>query len=137
MGLPGAFSSSVLLVSIISLSSVEIMCCCLRGFFLGEAPGIRSPVAGVVSVLAWVVSAGADDILTLESERMDILRHMRRLHFSDQIPNMKTNMALTWQGSVYGLYFLLDFDIRAGGTGSTCSSATGCRLGGGGHSVGH
>ncbi len=38
-----ALSSSVLLVSTISVSSVEITCCCLRGFFLGEAPGRRSP----------------------------------------------------------------------------------------------
>lgn len=45
-GRPGAFSSSVLLVSTISLSSVEMTCCCLRGFFLGEAPGMRSPGAG-------------------------------------------------------------------------------------------
>ena len=43
MVLPPTFSSSVLLVSIISLSSVEMTCCCLRGFFLGEAPGSRSP----------------------------------------------------------------------------------------------
>lgn len=38
------FSSSVLLVSIMSPSSVEITCCCFRGFFLGEAPGGRSLV---------------------------------------------------------------------------------------------
>lgn len=38
------FSSSVLFVSIISPSSVEITCCCFRGFFLGEAPGGRSLV---------------------------------------------------------------------------------------------
>lgn len=68
MGLPGAFSSSVLLVSTISLSSVDITCCCLRGFFLGEAPGIISPVAGVFRVEAWVVRAGADDKLALGSE---------------------------------------------------------------------
>lgn len=68
MGLPGAFSSSVLLVSTISLSSVEITCCCLRGFFLGEAPGIRSPAAGVFRVEAWVVRAGADDTFALGSE---------------------------------------------------------------------
>ena len=65
MGLPGAFSSSVLLVSTISFSSVEITCCCLRGFFLGEAPGIRSPVAGVE---AWVARAGADAKFALGSE---------------------------------------------------------------------
>ena len=57
IGLPGVFSSSVLLVSTISLSSVEITCCCLRGFFLGDAPGIRSPVAGVVREEAWLVRA--------------------------------------------------------------------------------
>lgn len=48
--LPGvllvALSSSVLLVSIISPSSLEITCCCLRGFFRGEAPGRRSPGCG-------------------------------------------------------------------------------------------
>lgn len=38
------FSSSVLLVSIMSPSSVEITCCCFRGFFRGEAPGGRSLV---------------------------------------------------------------------------------------------
>lgn len=38
------FSSSVLFVSIMSPSSVEITCCCFRGFFLGEAPGGRSLV---------------------------------------------------------------------------------------------
>lgn len=38
------FSSSVLFVSIISPSSVEITCCCFRGFFLGEAPGGKSLV---------------------------------------------------------------------------------------------
>lgn len=45
------FSSSVLLVSIISPSSVEMMCCCLRGFFLGEAPGGKS-LWGTVRLLA-------------------------------------------------------------------------------------
>lgn len=68
MGLPGVFSSSVLLVSTISLSSVEMTCCCLRGFFLGEAPGIRSPVAGVLRVDVCVVRAGAADILVLGSK---------------------------------------------------------------------
>lgn len=67
MGLPGAFSSSVLLVSTISLSSVEMTCCCLRGFFLGEAPGISSPVGGALRVAAWVVRAEADDRLALAS----------------------------------------------------------------------
>lgn len=41
------FSSSVLFVSIISPSSVEITCCCFRGFFLGEAPGGNSPGGSV------------------------------------------------------------------------------------------
>lgn len=45
MGLESGFSSSVLFVSIISLSSVEMTCCCFRGFLRGEAPGMRS-VAG-------------------------------------------------------------------------------------------
>lgn len=67
MGLPMAFSSSVLLVSTISLSSVEITCCCLRGFFLGEAPGIKSPMVGVFRVEVCVVRAGADDKFTLAS----------------------------------------------------------------------
>lgn len=58
MGLPGVFSSSVLLVSTISLSSVEMTCCCLRGFFLGEAPGIRSP-GGALRAEACVLRAGA------------------------------------------------------------------------------
>ena len=66
MGLPGAFSSSVLLVSTISLSSVEMTCCCLRGFFLGEAPGIRSP--GAFRVEPWEVRAGAEDAFTPRSE---------------------------------------------------------------------
>lgn len=52
---PPTFSSSVLLVSIISLSSVEMTCCCLRGFLRGEAPGGRSPGwEGALSVAgAW------------------------------------------------------------------------------------
>lgn len=45
------FSSSVLFVSIISPSSVEITCCCFRGFFLGEAPGGRS-LGGMDRLLA-------------------------------------------------------------------------------------
>lgn len=68
MARPVAFSSSVLLVSTISLSSVEITCCCLRGFFLGEAPGISSPVVGALRVEARVVRAGADDTFALGSE---------------------------------------------------------------------
>lgn len=72
MGRPGAFSSSVLLVSTISLSSVEITCCCFRGFFLGEAPGIRSPVAGVFRVEAWVALAWAADKLGLASEKKTV-----------------------------------------------------------------
>lgn len=67
MGLPVAFSSSVLLVSTISLSSVEITCCCFLGFFLGEAPGMRS-AAGVFRLEVWVVE-GADDKFALGSER--------------------------------------------------------------------
>ena len=51
------FSSSVLLVSIISPSSVEITCCCFRGFFLGEAPGGRSLV-GMDRLLASNASDG-------------------------------------------------------------------------------
>ena len=68
MGLPGAFSSSVLLVSTISLSSVEMTCCCLRGFFLGEAPGIRSAEAGALREEAWV-RPGVEDKFALGSER--------------------------------------------------------------------
>lgn len=45
------FSSSVLFVSIMSPSSVEITCCCFRGFFLGEAPGGKSP-GGIERLLA-------------------------------------------------------------------------------------
>lgn len=45
------FSSSVLLVSIMSPSSVEITCCCFRGFFLGEAPGGKS-LWGIERLLA-------------------------------------------------------------------------------------
>lgn len=51
------FSSSVLFVSIISPSSVEITCCCFRGFFLGEAPGGRSLV-GMDRLLASNVRDG-------------------------------------------------------------------------------
>lgn len=51
------FSSSVLLVSIISPSSVEIMCCCFRGFFLGEAPGGKS-LEGTERLLASSVRDG-------------------------------------------------------------------------------
>lgn len=58
----------MLLVSIISLSSVEMTCCCFRGFFLGEAPGIRSPAAGALRVETCVVRAGADDEFALRSE---------------------------------------------------------------------
>lgn len=68
IGLPVAFSSSVLLVSTISLSSVEMTCCCFRGFFLGEAPGMSSPVAGVFRLEVWVVE-GADDKFALGSKR--------------------------------------------------------------------
>lgn len=60
MGLPGAFSSSVLLVSTISLSSVEMTCCCFLGFFLGEAPGISSPGAGAPRVEPGALTTGAD-----------------------------------------------------------------------------
>lgn len=45
------FSSSVLFVSIMSPSSVEMTCCCLRGFFLGEAPGGKS-LGGIERLLA-------------------------------------------------------------------------------------
>lgn len=45
------FSSSVLFVSIMSPSSVEMTCCCLRGFFLGEAPGGKS-LGGMERLLA-------------------------------------------------------------------------------------
>ncbi|KAF7254261.1 Gene product J, partial [Varanus komodoensis] len=51
------FSSSVLLVSIISPSSVEMTCCCFRGFFLGEAPGGKS-LGGTERLLASNVSDG-------------------------------------------------------------------------------
>ncbi|KFQ14188.1 hypothetical protein N330_06078, partial [Leptosomus discolor] len=34
-----------------SPSSVEMMCCCLRGFFLGEAPGGKS-LGGIERLLA-------------------------------------------------------------------------------------
>lgn len=66
-GRPGAFSSSVLLVSTISLSSVEMTCCCFRGFFLGEAPGIRSPGAGAPRAETGAVAAWPDDKLGLPS----------------------------------------------------------------------
>lgn len=66
-GRPGAFSSSVLLVSTISLSSVEMTCCCFRGFFLGEAPGIRSPGTGAPRAEAAAVAAWPDDKLGLAS----------------------------------------------------------------------
>lgn len=51
------FSSSVLLVSIMSPSSVEMTCCCLRGFFLGEAPGGKS-LEGIERLLGSSVRDG-------------------------------------------------------------------------------
>lgn len=58
-----ALSSSVLLVSTISVSSVEITCCCLRGFFLGEAPGRRSPGwEDMARVEAWEERDGAGPV---------------------------------------------------------------------------
>jgi len=113
MGLPGVFSSSVLLVSTISLSSFEITCCCLRGFFLGDAPGIRSPVAEAFSVEAWVVRAAADDRLALGSVGM----HALFIYDSSICPHqvtdntLKTTMIPTWLGGVHCLNLLLDFQI--------------------------
>lgn len=142
MGLPGAFSSSVLLVSTISLSSVEITCCCLRGFFLGEAPGIKSPVAGVFRVEAWVVRVGADDMFTLGSEGMHkfvllfLFSHVHELHRSHE-KDVEKKHDLTWLRGVHCLHLLFDFHIWTSGAGCTSCSTTCCRLSGGGHSVGH
>ncbi|KAG9343475.1 hypothetical protein JZ751_013641 [Albula glossodonta] len=108
------FSSSVLLVSTISLSSVEMTCCCLRGFFLGEAPGIMSPAA-----------------TPREFPRG------RPLNAVQASEGNKAEAGPTWLGGVHGLHLLLDFDLREGGANSTGRGATGCWLGGRGHHVGH
>lgn len=58
------FSSSVLFVSIMSPSSVEMTCCCLRGFFLGEAPGGKS-LGGMERLLASSAKDG-DTVLVVK-----------------------------------------------------------------------
>lgn len=63
------FSSSVLFVSIISPSSVEITCCCFRGFFLGEAPGGRS-LGGMDRLLASKARDG-DTVLVARGGTVD------------------------------------------------------------------
>lgn len=107
-GLPVAFSSSVLLVSTISLSSVEMTCCCFLGFFLGEAPGMSSPVAGVLRLEVWVVE-GADDKFVLGSKRQQWWRKSL-LHISLSIEQLlQTHMLLTWLRCVHCFHLLLYF----------------------------
>lgn len=94
------FSSSVLCVSIMSPSSVEITCCCFRGFFLGEAPGGRSLV-GIDRLLASKARDG-DTVLVARGgtavggeAHKPLSTNSERLHSISRVTFMKTAGWLT------------------------------------------
>lgn len=82
------FSSSVLFVSIMSPSSVEMTCCCLRGFFLGEAPGGKS-LGGIERLLASNAKDG-ETVLVLKGGTAEKKERKR----SQAISSIKVTLAL-------------------------------------------
>lgn len=137
-GLGGSLSSSVLLASIISLSSVEMMCCCFLGFFLGEAPGVMS-AAGTANIWAPLLGPDATERVWGEiyfSFKWYCVACQKSIKMWEGFWTFWT-LVHTWFCSVHRLRLLFNIHFWESGANGTCRCGTGCWLSGRRHYVSH